>query len=528
MATRHEPDAARGRRAALVVVCGILALTFLDTTVVSVSLSSIQDSLHFGVTGLQWIVDAYALAFASLMLTGGTLGDRFGRRRVMLVGLVVFCLASLAGAVASSRGVLIAARAVMGVGAAASEPGTLSVLRHIFPDHRGRARALSVWAAVSCLGLALGPLVGGVLVSLWSWRAVFWLNVLVGAVLYVAARAFVAESADPATAKVDVAGQVLGVVAIGSIVTAMIQGESSGYGSAGIVALFVVGAVCLFAFVACERAATYPMLDVRYFRRLRFTAALVVSFAVYFGTFSIFFFTALYLEDVVKYSGYRTAALFVPMTVLMVGGAIWAGRLVVGRGGRWTMAAGCLVAGSGIAISEPLLSTHPSFGALTASLGLTGLGMGLAMVPVTVLVLDVVPPEHSGMAASATNTARQLGVVFGVAILGGLVNHRLTADLRQRLSELHIPSFFQGSIINAYEHGGTAKGGSLSGIKALFPSFIDRIYDAAYGAFHSGLSTALFVSATLIGLAALVAGWSAARGPAATRLPLTANRPPQD
>jgi EmrB/QacA subfamily drug resistance transporter len=499
------------RRAALIVVCGILALTFLDTTVVSVALDSIQDSLHLGVTGLQWIVDAYALAFASLMLTGGTLGDRFGRRRVMLAGVALFSLASLVGALAHSRGLLIASRALMGVGAAASEPGTLSVLRHVFPDQRGRARALGVWAAVSCLGLALGPLLGGVLVGIWSWRAIFWLNVVVGAVLFVAARRYVPESSDPETARVDLPGQLLAVAAIAMIVVAMIQGEDSGFGSAGIVVLFVAGAVCAVGFAVRELHAPFPMLDLRYFRRLRFTAAIVVSFAVYFGTFSIFFFTALYLEEVAKYSSYRTALLFVPMTALMVGGAVWASRLVVRRGGQWTMTIGCVVAAAGIATTEPLLSTHPSFAALAGSLGLTGLGMGLAMVPVTVQVLEVVPAEHSGMAASATNTARQLGVVFGVAILGNLVNRQLTTDLRHRLTAMHIPSFFQTPIINSYEHGGTAKGGSLSGIKALFPSFIDRIYDAAYQAFNSGVSTALVISAILIACAAVLAGVAAAR-----------------
>ncbi|HVW80838.1 MAG TPA: MFS transporter [Mycobacteriales bacterium] len=501
----------RDQRAALIVVCGILALTFLDTTVVAVALGSIQDSLHLGVTGLQWIVDAYAVAFASLMLTGGTLGDRFGRRRVMLAGVALFSLASVGGAVAHSGDVLIGARAAMGVGAAASEPGTLSVLRHVFPDQRGRARALGVWAAVSCLGLALGPLLGGVLVGIWSWRAVFWLNVVLGIVLFAAARRWVPDSADPETARVDGLGQVLGVTALATIISGLIQGEVSGYGDGGIVALFVIGAVSGVGFVVRERHARFPMLDLRYFRRMRFTASLVVSFAVYFGTFSIFFFTALYLEEVAKYSSYRTAALFVPMTVLMVGGAVWAGRLVTGRGSRWTMPIGCLVAAAGIGLTEPLLSTRPSFAPLTASLGLTGLGMGLAMVPVTVQVLDVVPAEHSGMAASATNMARQLGVVFGVAILGGLVDRELTSDLRNRLTAMHIPSFFQGSIINGYEHGGTAKGGSLSAIKALFPSFFDRIYDAAYDAFRSGLSVALIVSAVLIVVAAALAAGAATR-----------------
>lgn len=499
-------------RAALVVVCGILALTFLDTTVVSVALGSIQDSLHFGVTGLQWVVDAYAVAFASLMLTGGTLGDRFGRRRMMLAGVALFCVASFVGALSESRNVLIASRAAMGVGAAASEPGTLSILRHVFPDQRGRARALGVWAAVSCLGLALGPLVGGVLVGLWSWRAIFWMNVVVGLGLLAAARRFVPESADPETAKVDLPGQVFAIAAIAAIVVAMIEGENSGYGATRIIVLFAVGGLCAVAFVVRERRAPFPMLDLRYFRRLRFNAALTVSFAVYFGTFSVFFFTALYLEEVAKYSKLRIAALFLPMTALMVGGAVWASRLVVRRGGQWTMAIGCLVAAVGIAATEPLLSTHPSFRALTASLGVTGLGMGLAMVPVTVLVLEVVPPEHSGMAASATNTARQLGVVFGVAVLGALVNAQLTTDLRRRLTVLHVPSIFQGLIITSYEHGGTGKGGSLSGLKKLFPTFFHRVLGAAYSAFHAGLSAALVFSAILIGIAAVIAGYAAARG----------------
>ena len=512
MASPADAATVRSRRAALIVVCGILALTFLDTTIVAVALGSIQTSLHVGVTGLEWVVDAYALTFASLMLTGGTLGDRFGRRRMMLVGVAVFCAASLVGALAGSRELLIASRAGMGVGAAMSEPGTLSVLRHVFPDARGRARALGTWAAVSCLGLALGPLIGGVLVSLWSWRAVFWFNVAAGLVLLVAARRYVPESADPESAKVDVAGQVLGIAAISMIVLAVIKGENAGYGADHIVALFVGGVVCAVAFVLRERRARFPMLDLRYFRRLRFTAALVVAFAIYFGTFSIFFFTALYLEQVASYSGYRTAAMFLPMTALMVSGAVWASRLVMRRGGPWTMASGCLVAAVGIASTEPLLSPHPSFAALSAILGLTGLGMGLAMVPVTTLVLDVVPPEHSGMAASATNTARQLGVVFGVAVLGALVNAELTRDLRRQLTAFHIPSFFQAPIIKAYEHGGTAKGGSLSTFKELFPTVVARMLDTAHHAFHTGLRTALVISAVLIAAAGGLAGVAAVRG----------------
>lgn len=512
MASPADVVAVRSRRAALIVVCGILALTFLDTTVVAVALGRIQTSLHLGVTGLQWLVDAYALTFASLMLTGGTLGDRFGRRRMMLAGVAVFSAASLVGALAGSRELLIASRAVMGIGAAMSEPGTLSVLRHVFPDKRGRARALGIWAAVSCLGLALGPLLGGILVSLWGWRAVFWFNVAAGLVLLVTAGRYVPESSHPESARVDVAGQLLGIAFVSMVVTAMIKGENAGYTAPDILALFVVGVVCGVAFVVRERHARFPMLDLRYFRRLRFTAALVVAFAIYFGTFSIFFFSALYLEEVDKFSGYRIAALFLPMTAIMVGGAIWAGRLVMRRGGQWTMAIGCFIAAAGIAVTEPLLSTHPSFAALTVSLALTGLGMGLAMVPVTVLVLEVVPPEHSGMAASATNTARQLGVVFGVAILGALVKARLSSDLQHRLDVIGVPRIFQPTIIDAYEHGGQPGQGSLAGARQTFGEIVDRILTAAYAAFHDGLASALVISAVLIAAAGVLAGYAAARG----------------
>lgn len=499
------------------MICGILALTFLDTTVVAVALGSIQNSLHLGVTGLQWVVDAYAVAFASLMLSGGTLGDRFGRRRVMLGGVSIFATASLLGALAPSGNVLIASRALMGVGAAASEPGTLSVLRHVFPDRRGRARALGLWAAVSCLGLALGPLIGGVLVSLWDWRGVFWLNVVAGVVLLFTAHRYLPETADPDAAPVDLPGQLLAIATIGTVVVGLIEGERAGYAAGHILALFVIGAVCGAGFVARELLAAAPMLDLRYFRHRRFRAALAVAFAAYFGTFSIFFFSALYLEDVVHYSGYRTALLFLPMTVCMVGGAVAGSRLVVRRLGRWTMAVGAMVAAAGIAVSEPLLHPHPSFAALMATLALTGLGMGTAMVPVTSLVLEVVPPEHSGMAASATNTARQLGVVFGVAVLGALVNAHLTTDLKHRLDQLGIPRIFQNTIIHAYEHGTSPEKGSIE--SQVFGSIVAKIKIAAYAAFHDGLASALVISWILIAAAAGFAGYSAARStdaPAAT------------
>jgi EmrB/QacA subfamily drug resistance transporter len=499
------------QRRALAVVCGILALTVLDTTVVSVALGSIQSREHAGVTSLQWVVDAYALTFASLMLTGGTLGDRLGRKRVMLAGVAVFAAGSVLGALAPSVDVLIAARAVMGVGAAAAEPGTLSVIRQLFPDRRTRARALGTWAGVSCLGLALGPIVGGVLVGLWDWRGVFWFNVAAGSVLLLAAGRWVPESADPEVSPIDVPGQFLAVLTLATVIVAVIQGETSGYTDPVILLLFAVAALGGGGFVRAERAAAQPMLDLRYFRKARFNAALAVAFAVYFGTFSIFFFAALYLQEVVGYTGYRTAVLFLPMAAAMVAGAWVAGRLVPTRGGRWTMTGGSALAAVGILGSEPLITVHPSFGPLAVTLAVAGFGIGAAIVPVTSTVLELVPAEHSGLAASTTNTARQLGVVFGVAVLGALVNAHLTTDLSARLERLGIPATFQSIVINAVERGTVPSGGVAPGSAQSYGTIVDRVISAAYGAFRSGLTTALITSAVLIALAGGFAAFAARR-----------------
>ncbi|HEX3908576.1 MAG TPA: MFS transporter [Mycobacteriales bacterium] len=501
----------RDQRRALIVVCAILALTVLDTTVVSVALGSIQTREHAGVTSLQWIVDAYALTFASLMLTGGTMGDRFGRKRLMLIGIAVFSAGSVMGALAPSVGVLIAARAVMGVGAAAAEPGTLSVIRHLFPDRRERARALGLWAGVSCLGLALGPIVGGILVGLWDWRGVFWFNVAAGIVLLAFAWRRIPESADPEVSAIDVPGQILAVLTLAAVIVAVIQGETSGYTDPVILGLFAVASIAGGTFVRVERAAARPMLDLHYFRLARFDAALTVAFAVYFGTFSIFFFTALYLQEVVGYTGYRTAVLFLPMAASMVFGAWLAGRLVSRRGGRWTMTGGCLIAAAGILASEPLIVVHPSFGPLAVTLAVAGLGIGAAIVPVTATVLELVPAEHSGMAASTTNTARQLGVVFGVAVLGALVNAHLTTDLSARLERLGIPATFQSIVINAVERGTVPSGGNAPGSAQSYGTIVNRVISAAYGAFRSGLTTALITSAVLIALAGAFAAYAARR-----------------
>jgi EmrB/QacA subfamily drug resistance transporter len=494
---------------ALATLCVVLFLTFLDNTVVSVALSDVQSSLHAGVTELQWVVNGYALAFASFMLAGGVMGDLYGRKRVMLVGVGIFCAGSVVCAVAPNADVLIAGRVVMGLGAAASEPGTLSILRHVYPEKDTRADALGLWAAVSGLALALGPVVGGVLIGVADWRAIFWFNLAIAAVAFVMAVRFVPESADPQkNRRFDIPGLVTGVVALAALSTAIIQGEDSGYRDPPIVGLFALSAVAGVAFLLVERRSRNPLLDLRCLERPPFLGSNVVAFANYFGVFSIFFFTALYLEVVVGASGFAAAIDFAPMALGMILASALTGPWVARVGPRIPMVTGCVLAGVGILLTDAVLNPHVSFATLGWVLPLVGIGFGIALVPVTSAALTVVPPERSGMAASATNTSRELGAVVGVAVLGSLVNAKLTGELAGRLAKIpNLPHSFSSLIIHLVTTGGV-QGASPSERHSKNPAtqhLINEVTSAAYHAFGSGLHEALVVSGILILAAAVVA-----------------------
>jgi len=490
------------RGTALAAVCAVLFLTFLDNTIIGVALADMQTSLRAGVPALQWIVDGYMLAFTALMLTGGTLGDLLGRKKVMLAGIALFCGGSLFGALAGSSRELIAARVVMGVGAAACEPGTLSLIRHIYPDRRERAHALGIWTAVSGVSLALGPVLGGVLVAAGGWQNIFWFNLAFGLVTLAAAAWFVPESSDPEGRELDAPGLVAGSVALTAVTFAVIEGENGGYGRWWIALLFAIAALGAAAFVAIERRVRDPVLRLAFFRIPTFTGATVVGFATSFGLFAVFFFSALYLQVVANFSGWRIALEFVAMTVAMIVAGRVAGIWIAARGSRGPMASGCLLAGLAIFGVARLLDPHPSFAGLAAVLALVGFGLGLALVAVSAAVLAVVPPERSGMAASTLNTSRELGGVLAVAILGAVVNGRLLTELTRKLNELGVPPAFHSLIINAVTHGGVpanAKEAAASNpLVAANLGLVARVLSAAEAAFGHGLHVALVVAGSIL------------------------------
>ena len=491
-----------GQALALTTLCTVLFLTFLDNTVVSVALGDIQVSLKANVTELQWVIGAYALTFASIMLACGMIGDELGRKKVMLAGVGVFCGGSVLCALAPNVQTLIAGRAVMGLGAAASEPGTLSMLRHLYPDERARSRAIGVWAGVSGFALAAGPVVGGVLTGLWSWRSIFWFNLVFGLAALIVAAVSLPESADPTAARVDTAGTILGAGALATFVFAVIDAESAGFGSAVVITLLCLSAVLFAAFAWWERRSPHPLLDLRYLRVPQFTTANITAFCTYFGTFAIFFFTALYLSEVVTASGYRLAAVFLPMTVLMIAASVLAGRWTAAAGPRWSITTGCVLFAAGLILTDAFLSPHPNYPALTAALALAGIGIGTTVVPITTSVLSAVPPERSGMAASASNTSREIGAVVGVAVLGSLVYSQLHASLVAQMNHLGVPKVFQGLVINAIETGQIPQN---TGVYSGFGKLVQEVIGAAYTAFHDGLRAALYLSAALVLVAALLA-----------------------
>ena len=507
-AAPQAPAVAAGRhggRAGLAVLCALLFLTFLDNTIVSVALGSVQATLQAGVSALQWVVGAYALTFAGAMLACGMIGDEFGRKKVMLAGAGVFCAGSVLCALAPATGLLITGRAVMGLGAAASEPGTLSMLRHLYPQVRSRSRAIGVWAAVSGLALAAGPVLGGALVGVWGWRAIFWFNLAFGLAALAAAAIILPESADPDAHRVDTAGALLGAAALTALVFAVIEGESTGYGTPWVGALFGVSLLAAAAFGWHERRAPHPLLDLRFLRVPQFVTANVVAFCSYFATFAIFFFTALYLEEVAGYSGYRIALAFAPMATLMILASLLAGRRAGMAAQRWLMAGGCLAFGAGLLATNAFLSPQPPYVPLVAALALAGAGIGTTVVPVTSAALDAAPPQRSGMAASAANTSREVGAVTGVAVLGALVNTELRATLTSKLTHLGIPANFQALVIHALETGRVPPSGKPAGAPPGEGSLVRQVIQAAYAAFQAGLHVALYLSAGLVLGAGLLA-----------------------
>ncbi|WP_431784110.1 MFS transporter [Streptomyces chumphonensis] len=447
----------RSKRAwALAVLCAAQFVSMLDITVVNLALPSIRRDLGTGVAGLQWIVGAYVLAFACFLLSGGSLGDRLGRRRVFLWGLTVFTAGSLLCAAAQTLGVLVAGRAVQGVGAALFVPATLAVLTHLYPQPGERARAIGVWSGVSALALPLGPVLGGVLVDALGWASVFWINGPFGlATVVLALRVLPEVPALPR--RVDVPGQVLAVGWLGCLAAALIEAERSGWSSPGIVSLLGLAGVLLAVFLAVEHRSAEPMVPLSLFRDRRFAACNGVLFAVAFGLLGSFLFLSLFVQQVQGYSPSQAGLRMLPLLLPAAVAAPVAGRLAARYDPALPMVCGLVSTGTGLLVLATVEATTP-YALWWPALVPVGAGVGLTMAPTNAALMSSVPPARAGIASATSIAGQQVGNVLGVAVVGAVVAAGFSASLTERADRLGLSPSAGREVVREAVDGGPDTG----------------------------------------------------------------------
>ena len=493
-----EGDNKREKILVLLTCCFALFMAMLDNTVVNVALPRLAESLHAGISGLQWVVDGYVLAFASLMLTGGILGDRYGRKRMFLSGLVVFTFSSLMCGLSSSTGMLIAFRGLQGVGGALLMPGTLSILTVTFPPHE-RAKAIGIWAGVSGLALSLGPTLGGYLVQHVGWESVFFINVPIGILGFFVGVRNIIESRSEQARHLDAPGLLLGTGALFSLTYALIEVNQFGWSSPSIVTALVAAVILFITFLQYEKRARAPMMPLQFFRIPAFSAGNSVAFSISLGMFGTFFFVSLYMQFIRGYGPFAAGLRFLPLTGMIVIAAPLAGRYASKFGSRWPMVVGPLLAGTGLILLSRIGVATP-FSHIFPIFMMMGFGMGITMTPMTAAVMNAVGAQRAGLGSAMTNTSREVGGVFGIALLGTLLTTKLKSTFSTLLAPLALPAAQKAAIV--------ASGGHveldprlLAGLGQQKAVAVQRAFDLS---FVDGFHIALFVAALFLIVAAIV------------------------
>jgi EmrB/QacA subfamily drug resistance transporter len=473
------------------VLCLSLLVIGLDNTILNVALPTLARDLHASGSELQWIVDAYMLVFAGVLLTAGALGDRFGRRRALALGLVVFGAGSLASALSDSAAVLIASRGLMGVGGAFIMPSTLSILTATFDDSE-RGKAIGIWAGVSGLGIAIGPVAGGWLIQNSSWHAIFLVNVPFVILALIAGRFLVPESRDPSAPALDLRGFALSAAGLTALVWAIIEAPDRGWTDAGVLAALAFAAVVLAGFVAWELRAPAPMLDVRLFRNPRFSAASVAISLAFFALFGLIFFLTQYLQSVLGYDALQAGLRTMPVAGGLILGAPLSAALTARAGTKAVVAGGLtIVAGAMLLLTGA--DAHSGYTLVLVSLVVLGFGMGMTMAPATDSIMGSLPLARASVGSAVNDTTRTTGGALGVAVLGSVLNGQYRGGMEHAVGALPhgAAQVAQDSLAGALavaSHGGGA-----------------RLAVTAQDAFLSGMHTAALVASAVALAGALVA-----------------------
>jgi EmrB/QacA subfamily drug resistance transporter len=495
--TRGRVDGVDNRRwLTLAVLCVSLLIIVIDNTIVNVTLPQLVGQLGAGVSQLQWVVDAYTVAFAGLLLLAGTLGDRWGRRRSLTIGLAVFALASAGAAFSGGVGQLITARAVMGAAAAFIMPATLSLLTNTFTDARERAMAIGIWSGVIGIGVVLGPLAGGFLLDHFWWGSVFVVNVPIALLAIVAGHFLVGESRDPDAPRVDWIGGALSVLGLVALVTAIIEAPNEGWTSVPVLGLFTVAGAALTALAWWESHIDHPMLDVSFFRNRRFSAASATITLVFFALFGFVFLSTQYLQFVLGYTPFAAGLRTLPFAAAMIVVAPFSAKLVEHLGTKRVVVGGMLVFATGLVVAATI-TVSTGYSRLGLAMLLLGVGLGLASAPATESIMGSLPLNRAGVGSAVNDTSREVGGAVGVAIIGSIVasiyRSHLAGNLPAGLPD-HAAAAAHDSLGAALQVSATIgpKGAALA--------------DAARGAFVDAMARAS-IFAAVIALGGALLAW---------------------
>ncbi len=418
----------RRRFLVLAICCMSLFIVGLDNTIVNVALPSIQRDLHTSVSGLQWTIDAYTLVLASLLMLSGSMGDRLGRRRTFQTGLVLFTLGSLLCSLSPSLSWLIAARMIQAVGGSMLNPVAMSIITNTFTDAKERARAIGVWGATVGVSMALGPVVGGLLVGSVGWQSIFWINIPVGIAALVLAGLFVPESKAARARRLDPVGQLLVILLLVSLTYGIIEAPSVGWLAGQTLACFLVSALAVAGLVGYESRREEPLIDLRFFRSVPFSGATVIAVCGFAALAGFLFMNTLYLQEALGWSALHAGLFTLPMALMTVVFAPLSGRLVGSRGPRLPL----LAAGIAMTLSSLLLvglsPSTPVWQLMTAYV-LFGVGFGMINAPITNTAVSGMPRSQAGVAAAVASTSRQVGQSLGVAVIGSVVTSAVHGSL---------------------------------------------------------------------------------------------------
>ena len=495
-----EGENKREKILVLLTMCFALFMAMLDNTVVNVAVPTIARDLHAGISELQWIIDGYVLAFASLLLTGGILGDRYGRKRMFLSGLAIFTLSSLGCGLSNTTEALIIFRVFQGVGAALLMPGTLSILTVTFPPHE-RAKAIGIWAGVSGIALALGPTAGGWIVEHVGWESVFFLNVPIGIIGFLVAVKVVTESRSEETRRLDIPGLVLGSSALFAATYGLIEANQKGWTDPAIVGSLVLAGILLAAFITWETKSDHAMMPLRFFRIPAFSAGNHVAFSVSLGMFAVFLFISLYMQNIRGYSPFAAGLSFLPMTMMIIIVAPNAGKIAQKHGSRAPMTAGLLMSATGLVLLS-FIGADTYYLVILPIFVLMGSGMGMTMTPMTAAVMNAVGPQRAGLGSAMTNTSREVGGVLGIALLGTILTTKLKSSFTAALTAIPgLPAAQTQGLAVSAGHGRLDSGL----VQSLTPEQQGAVFHAYQTSFMSGFRLALLFGSVVLFSAAFVA-----------------------